>query len=108
MTEHPTEDSSETGEQLRDQAIEDVARGEEAWIDRVLGMIRAISSGNTFSTDRLWSEVAAAKLTTHEPRVMGAAIKLAKQLGLIEATGIYEKSCRPKCHARPVMIWRRK
>ena len=108
MTGDPTEHSSQAGEQLRDQAIEDVARGEDAWIDRVLEMIRAISTGNAFSTDLLWSEVAAAKLTTHEPRVMGAAMKLAKQLGLIEATGIYQKSCRPKCHARPVMIWRRK
>lgn len=99
--------TKKTGEQLRDQAIEDVARGESVWIDRIVGIIRVISTGKEFSTDLLWTEAAAANLTTHEPRVMGAAMKLAKQLGLIVPTDNHEKSTRPKCHARWVRIWKR-
>lgn len=96
-----------TGEQLRDQAIEDVARGEGAWIAKIIDMIRPLSSGKEFTTDLLWAGAAAAKLTTHEPRVMGAAMRLAKKLGLAVPTKQQEKSTRAKCHARPLTVWRR-
>jgi hypothetical protein len=97
----------ETGRRSRDAAIDAVYRPAVNWINGVVGLITTLPPGTYFTTDLVWSRVAGWISSPAEPRAMGAAMREAAEKGLIEATGDYQKSARPKCHARPLAVWRR-
>ncbi len=87
----------------RDISIDAVAGANTGWVAGRLNVIRGIKRGVEFTTDLLWQ--GAPKIG--EPRAMGAVMTEAVAAGLIRATGEYEKSGRPVCHARPQAVWRR-
>ena len=87
----------------RNISIDAVAGANTGWVAGRIAVIKLIRPGTVFSTDRLWVGAPA----IGEPRAMGAVIAEAIALGLIKATGEWEKSSRPQCHARDVKIWRR-
>lgn len=89
---------------LRDKAIERTRAANVGWVANVVSWIRLRTRGDTFTTDDLWAVFA----HPPEPRAMGAAIKAARVEGLIIAEGVYRKSTRAECHARPVAVWRRR
>lgn len=92
------------GEVERDKALERVQLANQDWVDHAINTIRFLSRHNdTFTTDDVWAKVA---FKPHEPRAMGAAMRAASQAGIISPTGVYQKSHRTACHARPVMVWK--
>lgn len=92
----------------RDVALRNVEAGAPLWVARIVDVIRSTTRGREFTTDDLWTVAAALGLKVGEPRAMGAALANAKRVGLIEPTGVYRKSSRKECHARPVLVWRRR
>ena len=93
-----------TGEELRDEALEQVAGGaNDATWETIRLAVHAVCLTHTqFTTDDVWAEI---DQPIHEPRVLGAIMRLAAQWGWCRSTGVYRKSIRPQCHARPVVIW---
>lgn len=62
-----------------------------------------------FTTDEVWELLDEQGIrATHEPRALGAVIRMASKSGIIRATGQYVKSKRVECHGRPIMIWEAK
>ena len=60
-----------------------------------------------FTTDDVWEWLDRnTHLRPHEPRAMGAVMRKAAVVGLIEATQRYVQSRRDECHGRPVAVWR--
>ncbi|HEY6032786.1 MAG TPA: hypothetical protein VIV58_00965 [Kofleriaceae bacterium] len=96
------------GEERRDEAIKRAHVNAEAWCERIAELIRAMPPGTEFTTDDLWITCERLGLKIREPRAMGAAVRIAGTRGLVESTHTYRKSERPECHARPVLIWRRR
>ena len=96
------------GEAKRDEAIARAKTNAEVWCTRIIELIRTSPSGTEFTTDDLWATCERLGLKVDEPRAMGAAVRMAALRGLVESTHTYRKSERPACHARPVLIWRRR
>lgn len=90
------------GEELRDAALARVEAGAAGWCATLLSLVAAMPVGAEFTTDLLWSMA----VDVPERRAMGAVMKQASRLGLVERVG-FEVSKRPECHARPVARWRR-
>lgn len=93
-----------TAEQARNEAIDRVRQHAPAdWMADAASCARALAvTQPTFSTDDVWQIIG----QPPEPRAMGAVMKNLR--GWIEPTGEYVPSIRPKCHARPVRVWRLK
>jgi len=91
------------GELLRDLAIANAEAANTSWVDMAFAVIAALPPGTEFTTDDLWLHLDRPR----EPRAMGAAMVRASKRSLVEATGVYVKSKRAECHARPVAVWRR-
>jgi len=90
-------------------AIEQVEHNASAlWMSAARHCIeQAARYRDTFTTDAIWQQLEAAQVEApHEPRAMGAAMRIAQRRGIIEATGKYEPSERIINHARPLMVWR--
>ena len=97
-----------TGAQLRDQALVDVAvNADPDWWQHAVNIVRDISATSfDFTTDDIWCELERRSIATpHEPRAIGAVVVAVKRLGLIAPTNRYRPSSRPKCHARPIRVW---
>jgi hypothetical protein len=94
------------------EAIDRAGRhADSGWLDAALDAIHtlAIDQNICFTTDDVWHLLKTNGVEpTHEPRAMGAAMRIAQSRRLIESTGDYRKSSRIECHGRPVMIWKRK
>lgn len=90
----------------RDEAL---ARVEEHadpdWKDTARRIILAISAGGEFDTDHVWKGLAAAGVTTHEPRALGAVMRRLATEGEIRKAGTYRPSTRAECKARPIAVW---
>lgn len=88
----------------RDEAIALVHAGADPdWFGKALGAVRVLANTrNRFTTDELWSMVP----SPTEPRALGAVMQEARRLGLVEPTDQTIPSARPRCHARPVRVWR--
>ena len=100
------------GEYLKAKGIADAEQGAGSdWMNAAMKALYVVANmeGVTFTTDQIWEALEAhfPDAVVTEPRAMGAVMTKARKQGLITATGIYIKSTRPKCHARPVMVWRR-
>lgn len=79
----------------RDEAIARAeAHATEAWLAAAERIILAISAGGEFTTDQVWDGLAAAGVTTHEPRALGAVMRRMAKHGHIGPTGTYRQSAR--------------
>lgn len=91
--------------QSRDAAIDRLEVAYDRWIESAVEVIRRLAqSRRDFTTDDVWDGLRG--MEPPEARAMGAAMRRAKSLGLIDKTGKYENTRRTGCHARPVPVWR--
>ena len=97
------------GALLRDEAIDRVEmHAAEEWRADALRAVEACAlARGYFTTDHVWALLEAAESTgTHEPRAMGAIMRKAANEGYCERTNVTQQSKRPRCHRRPVRVWR--
>lgn len=97
-----------TGAELRDQALVDVAvNADPDWWQHAVNIVRDVAATSfDFTTDDIWCELERRSIATpHEPRAIGAVVVAVKRLGLIAPTNRYRPSSRPECHARPIRVW---
>ena len=97
-----------TGAELRDQALVDVAvNADPDWWQHAVNIVRDVAATSfDFTTDDVWCELERRNIATpHEPRAIGAVVVAVKRLGLIAPTNRYRPSSRPECHARPIRVW---
>ena len=59
-----------------------------------------------FTTDDVWDAMAEVKVTTHEPRAIGAVMRSAAKEGICAPTLTYLNSRRRACHLRPLRVWK--
>lgn len=80
-----------------------------AWVKAVKkSIMQAARKYRTFTTDDVWAGLVEQDVTTHEPRAIGAIMRLAAKKKVIEKVpGVYIKSRRAACHGRPLQAWRR-
>ena len=69
--------------------------------------LKAADGGDVLTSDDIWHYMARyyPKLSTHDPRAMGAVFEKAAAAGLIRKTERTVKSKRPECHRRDIRIW---
>lgn len=92
-----------TGDQLRDMALDSLDDAHGEWIDRAVEVVHSLCARvRFFTTDTVWHHIAD---MPPEPRAMGAAMRIAKRLGMCRTTPRTEPSTRPGCHSRPVRVW---
>jgi len=98
------EDKRESA-QARDTAIERVERGSGEWQVDALAAIRAVAAAQPeVTTDDVWR--ALGRDPDVEGRAMGAAMRAAAKLGLVQRTDRTTKSLRVACHRRDLRVWR--
>ena len=101
---------SETGRELRDQAVEAVGNAADSrWMAVAhVTILRLARKHDRFTTDEVWAEIERLHpfTTVAEPRAMGAAMTKAHREGIISPTPEYVQSTRPQNHARPIRVWR--
>ena len=95
----------EKGEKLRDAAIKQVGdNASSKWLEAALAAVQRVAEANDeFTTDEVWAEVAE---MTHEPRAMGAVMRIAVRKKLVIPTNQYQPTKRPSSHARPIRVWK--
>ncbi len=86
-------------------AIEQVWEGAPgAWQIEALAAIEHVAWTTEYlTTDKVW---ATGLKRPHEPRAMGAAMRVAAREGWIVATNKWAKSGQRVCHNRPMRVWR--
>ena len=95
------------GARARDRAIDRVERGSGEWQVEALTAIRNVAASKPeLTTDDVWR--ALGRDPEVEGRAMGAAMRQAAKLGLIERTDRTVRSVRVACHRRDLRIWRSK
>jgi hypothetical protein len=102
------EQAKPTAEQAADEAIARVgSNADPGWVRSALDAVRSIAlTRSRFTTDDVWELLERRGVqATHEPRALGAVIRMASKKGIIRSTGEYVKSKRVECHSRPVMVW---
>lgn len=92
----------------RDAAIAQV--GENAEPDWKLEALKAVyhicSTRLSFTTDRVWAILDGRHVDApHEPKALGAVMRIAAHRRWCRATNRYEKSVRVECHRRPLCVW---
>jgi len=88
----------------RDRAIDQVERGSGEWQVEALTAIRQVARTQPeLTTDDVWR--ALGRDPDVEGRAMGAAMRQAAKLGLIERTDRTTKSARVACHRRDLRVW---
>jgi tRNA(Arg) A34 adenosine deaminase TadA len=99
---------AQVGEQAKQEALQMVATGNEAWLDKAISQIELVAKEKLeFTTDDVWAAITKAGLgLPGEMRAMGMAIVRAKNDGVMRDTGRYIKSNRPVCHRRPIPVYR--
>ena len=96
-------------EQARDEALARVERNaSDDWKETVLHIIRDLAvAQDELTTDDVWQVLELRGIeATHEPRALGAVMRHAASLGMIERTDTTRRSVRVARHAGDVRVWR--
>jgi hypothetical protein len=97
-------------EQEREEGIRRVEKPNAGWIEEVVRYaVRPVAKlREEFTTDavRWYVENRLDLPLPTDWRALGPVMRRAARLGICEPTGCWSESCRGKCHARPLMIWR--
>jgi hypothetical protein len=73
------------------------------WVAYTLQKITSVATHYPeFTTDMVWPLV---RMPTNEPRIMGSAIRAARDLGVITKTPEFRPSIRASTHKRPLRVW---
>lgn len=100
-------ESPREGAKARDRAIDQVERATGEWQVEALNAIRNVATSRPeLTTDDVWR--ALGRDPEVEGRAMGAAMRHAAKLGLIERTDRTVRSMRVACHRRDLRVWRSK
>ena len=105
------EEQQATATKAADEAIARAgSNADSGWVRAALDAVRSLALARSrFTTDDVWELLERRGVqATHEPRALGAVIRMASKSGIIRATGQYVKSKRVECHGRPIMIWEAK
>lgn len=89
----------------RDEAIARVeANTAEAWRIEAEGAISDCAMQlDAFTADDVWLRI---KSAPHEPRALGAVMRYAHKLQIIEPTETWRTTSRASSHARPLRVWK--
>ena len=101
--------SADAGKKAADEAVKRVGGNMDPdWRVAALSVIRYICGKiPAFTTDDVWHELQLRHADVpHEPRAMGAIMRIAVKDGLCAATDVYKMSSRAACHRRPLRAWR--
>lgn len=83
------------------------AFADPAWMREARATVEILCrQGEDFTGDDVWELLEGTKVTTPEPRALGAVIRQFSKDGKIFATGAYRKSLRKESHRRPLTVWR--
>lgn len=95
-------------EVIKEEAIEAVSRGaDQDWWSAATRGVRVLAKRQQYLTsDDVWSWLRPLEVQTHDPRAMGAIMRLASRDRAIQATNDWCTSGRPACHRRPIRIWK--
>lgn len=97
--------NARAGAKARDRAIDQVERGSGEWQVEAITAIRNVAAAQPeLTTDDVWR--ALGRDPEVEGRAMGAAMRSAAKLGLIERTDRTVRSVRVACHRRDLRIWK--
>ena len=92
---------------LRDEALSRVARNSDEWMALALQQIKSLRSQmKTFTGEDLRLRLETRIGKPHHHNAMGALVKQALKLGLIERTGWFRAMTEPKSHARMTAVYR--
>ena len=108
MSNQPTLFDAIAASAAKEQALVTVEKNANAqWKIDVFTAINSVARRlKSFTSDDVWKELEGlAASSTHEPRALGAIMRLAAARGVIVPTDSYRPSCRVACHARPVRVW---
>lgn len=91
-----------------DRIIRETGESEPGWLRAAVQAVTDIASvSEKFTTDDVWAELESRGVDApRERRVMGSAMRVAKQAGVCRSAGEWRASTRPESHSRPVMVWR--
>jgi hypothetical protein len=90
--------------QARDRGIDRAARASGEWqVDAIAAIRLVAASRSVLTTDDVWR--ALGRDPGVEGRAMGAAMRAAAKLGLVERTDRTRKSERVACHRRDLRLW---
>lgn len=96
--------NKQAGAKARDRAIDRVERASGEWQVDALAAIRGVAAAQAeLTTDDVWR--ALGRDPEVEGRAMGAAMRQAAKLGLIERTDRTVRSLRVACHRRDLRVW---
>ncbi len=97
-------ENPKAGAAARDRAIEQVERGSGEWqLDAVVAIRKVAAVQPELTTDDVWR--ALGRDPAIEGRAMGAAMRYAAKIGLIQRTDRTTKSARVACHRRDLRVW---
>lgn len=100
----------EKGAELRDEAIEKVEEhAEPSWFDVARSTLVYVATRNSrFTADDVAEELGrmVPKITTHEPRAMGAVFKWAQRERIADPTSEFVPTRRAQGHAGPRRVWK--
>lgn len=96
-----------TGQQLRDQAIHNMAFTHEEWVAMAKLHLwrfvkrRKATGHRYFTTDDLWPGLE----TPREPRALAVVLRAAQAKNIIAPTDRFVNSTRKRAHAGPKRVW---
>jgi hypothetical protein len=92
---------------LRDEALHRVSSNNEEWMALALRQIKSLRSQmSSFTGEELRLRLETRIGKPHHHNAMGALVKQALKLGLIERTGQFRAMMEPKSHARMTAVYR--
>jgi hypothetical protein len=95
-------------EEERDKALARVeSHADDEWKKIALTVIRDIAIDQLeLTTDDVWLALAERDCATHEPRALGAVMRRAAAVGIIERTDVTRRSVRSTRHRGDVRVWK--
>lgn len=96
--------SAARGEQLREEALQNVEEGAPTgWVFQAMHIIEIVArTHERFTPDNIW-EAGLGK--PPEPRALGAAMRAARKAGYMEPLNEFVPSRNPLQHRTPIRVW---
>jgi hypothetical protein len=98
------------GYEAANRALERLTASNADFLEVAGGAIDSVAHALPyFTVDDVWEAIEpyGGGIRYTDGRVMGAAMRAARQRGVIRSTGIYRPSRNPFCHATPRRVWER-
>lgn len=97
--------STQTSRVARDKAIDQVgANADQIWRNAAeAALVRCAMDLDQFTADDIWLIL---KDAPREPRALGAVLRYAYKMEIIEPTETWKISDRVSSHARPLRVWK--